>query len=80
LDKGQFILSYDCIVFLSAHPCLFVCLCLAMITWLVTWEQTWIQVIMSMLSATGRGYRWGIFFMLCFPTFCNRHYDVLSIM
>jgi len=50
LGKGQFLLSYDYIVFFSAHPFLFVCLCLAMITWLVTWEQMWIQVVMLMLS------------------------------
>jgi len=49
LGKERFILSYDYTVFFSAHPFLFVCLCLAMITWLVTWEHTWIQVIMLML-------------------------------
>jgi len=50
LGEGQFLLSYYLYNFsFSAHPCLFVYLCLAMITWLVTWEQTWIQVIMLML-------------------------------
>jgi len=80
LGEGQFLLSYYLYSFFSQLT--LACLCVCVWRWsrdLLRGSRREFRWSCWCL-ATERGYRWGIFFMLCFPTFCNRHYDLLSIM